>query len=240
MNPSHPAEQNLLTRLEGIECSGTFEAHVTVEAFDDAERERFRAVCRALEVKSVLIELPQGTTRSQPMTSSYHRGRLAEVVQEVARIARTVRAEGFPVTRIKLEAVVGNTGVPETDEEARRQPAGNYFEFHVKVDLPPGADLERLLDLCQRHQAHLSSNAFRQEADGCTQRFVTQRVYGVGRARALTCFDALLADLESAGYVLSNRLREYTIYDSNIRVDAGWIEAPAGVADAGPQPGIPG
>jgi hypothetical protein len=240
VNPSLSAEQDLLTRLQGLASSGTFEAHVTVEAFDSAERERFRGVCAALEVKSVLIELPEGTTRSQPMTSSYHHGDLAEVAQEVADIARTLRDEGFPITRIKLEAVVGNTGVPDTDEEARRFPAGNYFEFHVKVELPPGVDLQPLRALCRQHQAHLSSNAFKEDAGGRTQRFVTQRVYGVGRTRALACFDALLADLEAAGYPLSNRLREYTIYDSNIRVDAGWIDAPTGVGDPGPQPGIPG
>src|SRR5262249_34021304 len=98
VNPSLSAEQDLLTRLQGLASSGTFEAHVTVEAFGSAERERFRGVCAALGVKSVLIELPEGTTRSQPMTSSYHHGELAEVVREVAHIARTLREEGFPVT----------------------------------------------------------------------------------------------------------------------------------------------
>ena len=39
-------------------------------------------------------------------------------------------------------------------------------------------------------------------------------------------------DLQAAGYALSNRLREYTIFDSNVAVDAGWIDAPPGVGDA--------
>jgi hypothetical protein len=59
-----------------------------------------------------------------------------------------------------------------------------------------------------------------------TQRFLTLRVYRVGRGSALAHFDALLADLEKGGYTLSNRLREYAFFDSNIGIDAGWIDIP--------------
>jgi hypothetical protein len=128
---------------------------------------------------------------------------------------------------------VTNTGVPGSDEEAQAFPPGNYFEFHVKATLPPGADLEPLRELCRRHGAHLSSNALKREEDGRTQRFVTLRVYEAGRVRAEAVFDRLLQDLQASGYTLSNRLREYTIYDSNITIDAGWIDAPPGVGNAG-------
>jgi hypothetical protein len=223
----------MIDRLHGQAGSGTFEAHVTVEAANLAQRERFRAVCGELGVKCVLIELPQGITRSQPMTSAYHHGDLAAVVQEVAGLARTLAESGFPVARVKLEAVVTNAGVPVTDEEARRFPPGNYFEFHVKAALPPGADLASLRELCTKHGAHLSSNALKREEDGRTERFVTLRAYGVGRERAEAGFDLLLSDLQAVGHALSNRLREYTIYDSNITIDAGWIDAPPGVGNAG-------
>jgi hypothetical protein len=227
------SEQDLIERLRGFACRGTFEAHVTVQNLDGEARERFRAACAELGVKSVLIELPEGSTPSQPMTSSYHKGELADVVQEVARIARHLRAGGFEVTRLKLEALVGNRGVPRTDEEARTLPAGNYFEFHVKVTLPPGADLEPLRALCRACGAHLSRNAFQRDADGRSRRFATLRVYGVGAERAAERFEALLKRLQEAGYTLSNRLREYTIYDSNVAVDAGWIDAPPGAGAAG-------
>jgi len=229
MSAPQAREQDLIDRLRPLHSNGTFEAHVTVEALNPGEQERFRSVCASLGVKSVLIELPEGATRSQPMTSSYHRGSLQAVAGQVADIARSLRKQHFPVTRIKLEAVVGNTDVPETDEEAQTWPAGNYFEFHVKVSLPVDADLEPLRVLCRRHRAHLSSNAFQREGNQ-TQRFVTLRVYGGGRLRASQQFEFLLTDLERAGYSLSNRLREYTIYDSNQDIDAGWIDPP--VAEA--------
>src|SRR4051794_6115945 len=127
------SEQDLLDRLRAVDARGTYEAHVTVSAPDEPARARFRTTCAGLGVKSVLIELPTGSTRSQPMTSSYHKGDLQSVTREVAGIARALRQAGFELTRIKLEAVVGTCTVPETDEEARALPPGNYFEFHVKV-----------------------------------------------------------------------------------------------------------
>jgi len=232
MNAPAISEQQMIARLQGQPGSGTFEAHVTVQADDLAARERFRALCDELGVKCVLIELPAGQTRSQPMTSTYHRGELAEVVAEVAGLARALRQGGFAVVRLKLEAVVTNEGIPQDDDQAQGFPAGNYFEFHVKVTLTPGADLEPLRQLCKRHAAHLSSNALKREVDGRAERFVTLRVYGAGRHRAEQVFEGLMAELQSAGYALSNRLREYTIYDSNIAVDAGWIDPP-GVGNAG-------
>jgi hypothetical protein len=235
MNDQHLA-QDMIDRLRGQPGAGTFEAHVTVQAGDLAERERFRAACAELGVKCVLIELPQGQTRSQPMTSTYHRGPLAEVVAEVAGLAQAIGRRGFAVSRLKLEAVVTNDGVPASDEDARAFPAGNYFEFHVKALLPPGADPEPLGQLCHRHGAHLSSNALKREEDGRCERFVTQRIYGAGRATAEARFDVLFEALAAAGYTLSNKLREYTIYDSNVAVDAGWIDPPPGVGRAGGGP----
>src|SRR5262249_28743611 len=132
------------------------------------------------------------------------------VVQEVAGLAQALAERDFPVARIKLEAVITNVGVPRTDEEARTFPRGNYFEFHVKATLPAGADLASLRELCTKHGAHLSSNALKREEDGRTERFVTLRAYGVGRGHAEAGFEALLHDLQAAGYTLSNRLREYT------------------------------
>jgi hypothetical protein len=227
-----PPAQDLIDRLAGQAGRGTFEAHLTVDADDLGERERFRAACAALGLKCVLIELPDGVTRSQPMTASYHRGELAGVVAAVAALAGALAGRGFRVVRVKLEAVTTNEGVPATDEQARALHAGNYFEFHVKAALPGGADLAPLRALCRRHAAHLSRNALKAE-EGRTERFVTLRVYGVGGDRAGRAFDGLLGDLRSAGYALSNVQREYTLFDSNAAIDAGWIDAPAGVGSAG-------
>jgi hypothetical protein len=216
-------EHDMIEHLRGLNCRGTFEAHVTIAADDATTRERFRDLCAQLGAKCVLIELPEGVTRSQPMTATYHRGEVAAVAEEVAALSRTVRDAGFDVTRLKLEAVATNEGLPDTDEEAAAFPAENHFEFHVKALLGTDADLDVLRSLCARHDARLSSNALKMDTDGRRERFVTMRVYHAGRRSAFARFDALVNDLLAAGYTLGNRLREYTLYDSAVRLDAGWI-----------------
>ncbi len=110
-------EQQMLDELGHTPGHGTFEAHVTITA--GIELERFRETCTALGVKCIWIELPRGATLSQPMTSSYHRGKLSEVICEVADLASVIRRAGFAVSRVKLEAVTTNEGVPASDTAAR-------------------------------------------------------------------------------------------------------------------------
>lgn len=226
MTAPHP-EDAMLQALAGAAGHGTYEAHVTVAAGGTADRDRFRAACADLGVKAVLIELPDGEARSQPMTASFHRGDLADVAAEVAGVARRLRAAGFPVRRVKLEAVATNAGVPEADAEAAAAPPDRYFEFHVKLALPAGADLDRLRAVCDRFGARLSRNAFKTEADGRSERFATLRAYRVGRAAAFHRLDDLAEELTAAGYAVVNRQKEYSLFDSNARLDAGWIDGPA-------------
>src|SRR5262245_57911588 len=94
-------EDLMRERLAGRAGSGTCEAHVTVGSLDPAGLDRFGDLCGQLGVKCVVIELPEGATRSQPMTASYHRGELAAAVAEVAALAQGVRAAGFDVVRVK-------------------------------------------------------------------------------------------------------------------------------------------
>jgi hypothetical protein len=212
----------VLTRRD---YTGTFEAHITVKTTNLVARERFCLLCKTLGVKCVLIELPQGLTRSQPMTASYHHGTLTSVFCEVQVIAQKLMEAGFEVTRIKIEAMLGNCDVPVTDDEALELPVTNYFEFHVKVILSAIADIKVLQQYCCEHDAHLSANAFKQESDGQQQRFITMRLYNLGKYTAQSRFDLLLTGLKAKGFKFCQQQREYTVYDSNINLDAGWIES---------------
>jgi hypothetical protein len=183
-------------------------------------------VCARLGARPVLIELPSGTARSQLMTSRYHRGPVAVVVDETEALCAALAEAGLAVVRVKLEAVAGAEGVPETDAEAARLPADNYFEFHLKLLLSPDADLTALAASCARHDARLSRNAFKARRDGQNERFVTQRRYGVGRRSAFAGLEGLERDLAGAGFAVVARQREYAIFDSAVGLDAGWIDAP--------------
>jgi hypothetical protein len=228
MAASVTPEQALRAHLAGTSGRGTFESHITTEVTDPAQAQRFRQLCQDIGVKCVLIELPEGVVRSQPMTACYHHGDIAEVIQDLERLCSAVRAAGFPLTRVKLEAVATNEGVPDLDEEAAHLPPGRYFEFHVKLLLSPDDDLETLRTCCARHTARLSRNALKSDRHGGSERFVTLRRYGVGRQAAFAALEALESDLQAAGFTIAHRQREYTLFDSAERLDAGWLDPPSG------------
>lgn len=208
--------------LRGRSYGGVFEAHITVETKDAAELARFDEVCAGLGVKSIHIALPRGVTRFQPMTGSYHHGELSVVQGEVLGLARQLAGAGFRVTRAKIEATGANRDIPLSDEEAAEAPE-NYFEYHIKVRLPRDAEVAALTALAESHGAHLSRNARKIFADGTSERFVTLRVYDVGKRSADERFEALREALGGAGHSLSEPTREYTVYDSNTKVDDGWL-----------------
>jgi non-canonical purine NTP pyrophosphatase (RdgB/HAM1 family) len=209
--------------LRGRTAPGTFEAHITVAATHGLDA--FRAACSELGVKCISIELPEGETRAQPMTGSFHRGELLEVQHEVVALARELVRKGFAVTRTKIEAHGRLEWTPTTDEDASRGPSTSYFEFHVKLALPADLDIAPLVRRFKELGAHLSRNAHKAAgADGLAEYFVTVRAHRVGRITAEARFAAFCAEVERAGYAVRNRIREYTVFDTNVALDRGWID----------------
>lgn len=212
----------LADALRGRSFGGVFEAHVTVSIEGEEELARFDTLCRELAVKSIHIVLPRGETRFQPMTSSYHHGKLLAVQGEVFELARRIGGAGFEVTRAKIEATGSNREIPQSDADAEGFPH-NYFEFHVKTRIAASADVSELAQVVSAHGAHLSRNARKVFADGARQHFVTLRVYEAGRRHAEARFTELRDALRRAGFDWREPIREYTVYDSNVSVDKGWL-----------------
>ncbi len=205
------------------DVSGIFEVHVTVQG---DRVERFREMCEQLgKLKVIQIEL-KGSSEQQSarlqrqlMTASYHSAKSIADVQKIAfGFARAFVGEGFAVERVKIEAMCHSEGVPETSD----YPPNCYFEFHVKLLLEPG-QAAALLPLCARHNAHLSRNALKTVAQG-EHRFVTQRMHKVGRSEAVARFEACVAELIDEGYAVVSRQREFSVYDTNVNLDAEWLE----------------
>jgi len=203
---------------------GTFEAHITIKADNLDLKSKFSLLCQKIDLKCVFIELPKGVTRSQVMTASYHHGAFKDVLQQINQIAQYIVNADFEVTRIKIEAMVSNQDIPVLDIEAQKLPKTNYFEFHVKAILSADENLEVLRKYCLQHDAYLSKNAFKKLVDGTQERFITMRIYGLGYKSAQTHFDNLIAFLKYKGFKLSQQQREYTVYDSNLNLDAGWTD----------------
>lgn len=200
-----------------------FESHITIELNNKMALTKFQTLCQQLQVKCLLIELPIKVNNFQPMTSLYHKGSFEKVFNEVTSMAQRIMNNGFQVVRVKIEALITNFGIPITEEEAKKFPT-NYFEFHVLVELSSQEEMEKLKIICEKHQAHLSQNAFKKSLKGLNQHFVTMRLYETGKNTAKAQFAVLLNELRKEDFRLSNQLQEYIVYDNNILLDAGWIE----------------
>ncbi|MGN6367992.1 MAG: hypothetical protein ACTHN5_07005 [Phycisphaerae bacterium] len=205
----------------GMEFAGNFETHLTVEATDAEGVARLEGVARGLGLKCTHIVLARGACASQPMVTRHGKGTLASELRVAAGLAEGLGAAGFRVMRVKVEVDVANEGVPVTKEEARGH-VGRYFEHHVKLLLEAGADLGRLTEIARGCGGHVSRNALRARVDGGEERFVTQRCYGVTRAEAHRRLEALLAVM--AGYRVMEVEEEFVVYDSDVGLDAGWME----------------
>jgi non-canonical purine NTP pyrophosphatase (RdgB/HAM1 family) len=205
--------------LRGEPSPGVFETHVTVSSSaNDAE---FRDACGVLGVKCISIDLPAGDTRRQPMTGSFHRGSLLDAQREAIAIGQELVRRGFDVVRTKIEQHGRLENAPETDQDARRAPSNSYYEFHAKLVLPPDGDVDAISRQLAAVGGHLSANAANPPS---SERFVTLRAFGLGRANAEKRFQSLLAVIAELGLPIRNRVREYTVYDSNPNTDHGWIE----------------
>lgn len=199
------------------EAVGDFEFHITVSGDDAAG---LAAWAGERGVKFTHIVLARGETVSQPMLTVRGAGTAEAVLADAEAMAGELREVGFQVARVKVESSPFADGVPATAEQAVDD---KYFEHHLKLLLPPGADEAALADLVMPHGAHLSRNARRVRDDGRAERFVTQRCHRVGTDTAVADLDRLIATLHDAGHELVGVEREYVVHDSSPAVDAGWI-----------------
>ncbi|MEV6965100.1 nucleotidyl transferase AbiEii/AbiGii toxin family protein [Hamadaea sp. NPDC051192] len=205
--------------------ANAFEIHLTV-GYDLG---RAAAVAQRHGAKFAHIMLDRGGQQSQPMITISSTGTLKAQHKLVTRWHRILSKAELYVFRTKVEGAPWNDGVPDTDDEARREPAGRYFEHHVKL-LLPDASATRLIELTQLVEpfgARLSRNARRHRDDGRHERFVTQRCFGVGRSGAREQLDALLAALRTRSEEIVEVEAEYVFEDSRLAYDDGWLtEAP--------------
>jgi len=215
----------VITKDSLSESRNVYESHVTVECNGLEDLQRFNDVCKDIGIKAIQIQLSKGQYPTHLMTASWHKGSFEEVKEEVYGIGYVLQEKGCVPLRHKIEAMLTNIQVPKTDYDAQSRSREQYFEFHVKVSKEIDKDSDSLQQLCDRHDAHLSRSAANR-SENIEQRFVTVR-YRVGLDNAISLYDDLLLDLEKSGFVLSKKIKEYTVHDDNLQYDVGWAyEAP--------------
>lgn len=206
---------------------GYFEAHITLKNTEYLQNtSNFEKFCTDNSVKPIFIELERGDMPKQIMTSSLHKGNFDEIKEEVQNLAKKMEVENYEVIRLKIEAHPENTGIPATTNDILESQKENYFEAHYKILLPISTSnhsKKQLISLCQNYQAHLSKNAFKKRNDNFEERFVTKRIYKVGKKEAFQAFDELHQALEKESYQIDKKIVEYCVFDTNESVDDNWL-----------------
>ncbi len=217
---------------------GFFEAHITLNlSHHNTETPQkitdFQEICENLGVKPIYIELERGDTPTQVMTSSLHEGNFEKIKKEVENIAQMLQNNFFQISRMKIEAHPDNMGVPLQNTEILPTQTQNYFECHFKILLNKIFEeknektfekiFEKLKTICENNKAHLSKNAFKYQENGIEERFVTKRVYGLGKKEAYQSFEELENILIKNDFKIAKKIVEYCVFDDNELVDNNWL-----------------
>ena len=206
-----------------MEFSGEFETHITVRFTPSEDIVDLKAWAKAHGMKCLHILLDRGEAPSQPMLTHWGKGSLSQQKAIAESLCQDLTSAGFTVTRLKMEGSPENEDVPQSPMDAARHPLERHFEHHLKLLLTPAADISSLTDIAQQHHAHLSRNALRTRSDAYQERFVTQRCCGVGLPEARQQLEALVTALTIQGYRILEVEQEFVVYDTNLALDAGWL-----------------
>lgn len=214
-----------------MQFTGEFETHITVSLPYQECLPSLQQWAAGNDLKCTHIVLERGSTVSQPMLSYRGVGCLTDQIARANELRDRLVTLAFNPNRIKIEASPQNEGIPQSDEQAADHPPQRYFEHHVKLLMEAGQDLLELSLLAQRHGARLSRNALRIRDDAKQERFVTQRCHGVGWLTARQEFEFLRSALVNAGQQVVDSEAEFVVYDSNLELDAGWLDRSPGGLD---------
>ena len=207
--------------------AGVFETHLTVrlpgqlgEGDEGLARWGER---RGMKYAEILLD--RGATPRQPMLTYHGSGTLPAQLALARRQAGELRAGGFDVVRVKVEAAPWNEDVPRSATEASALMPGCYFEHHVKLALADDREVDAVRRIGTGHAGHVSRNARRGLDGGRHERFLTQRCRLVGRPEARRRLEALLGALAGAGHQVIEVEEEFVVHDDNPGLDHGWADA---------------
>lgn len=195
-----------------------FEVHITTNPIEESEILKFKKFCDLINAKPILIELPEGAVKQQPMISIVFKDiEQGTLKAKIKKLEASFIDHGYSVVRTKVEVPLAfmNEGAKEYPDYK-----GQYFEWHGKVEFE---DLNLLKNMLIRTpKAHLSANALKNQPN---RRFVTVRSYGT-KSIFQNQVRSIKYNITNAPFQLIKDEYEYCIYDSNKAIDNGWIDIP--------------
>ena len=137
---------------------------------------------------------------------------------DVARIRRALDDDNRGVVQTELKRV--SFDAEHVARSNRALGDGNLGGVQTELQRL-SFDADRLRAAAAPHGAHVSAN---DRKPG--QRFVTLRVYRATFAEAEAKLVALESAIADAGFAVTGTIREYTLADTRIELDAGWLDPP--------------
>jgi hypothetical protein len=215
---------NIPNKLMDNSNSYPFEVHITVKP-DNVER--FKDVCKELNIKPVLLDLQNHKTQTimkDLMTSSTYKNNFKEVWNHISIIVKKLEISKFEVLRVKVETIPSHPLAPQTSLD--KMPKDCYYESHIGILLSNDEDENKADFLSKSLRCHLSRNAFKKHQDGRQSiKMLTYRKYDGTSQEFINHVSNICNQLTEQSLHYEKVIHEFACYDSNDHHDQAWIQS---------------
>jgi NifU-like protein involved in Fe-S cluster formation len=207
-----------------MDIKGLFEIHITVnhkQGFIDLYN-----YVNTSKDKLKLVLACMDKSEQYMLTKWCANKTVNEAIDIANNLADNMKSKGLTVSRVKVESVISNEGVPQTSEDYRlaieqlSKHSTNkdiYSEFHYKI--LNNIEWKDLTTLAQKHGAAISVNLCGKEK----KVLLTLRCYD-GIVEACKVRDFLFKNLQIEGIHLSGEGQsEFSVYDTYPELDKDWL-----------------
>lgn len=198
------------------------ETHITIATASEKHVELARNYAINGQLKWTYIELDNGRFQSQPMITFWKPGSLDDQLSRAKEIRNDLLSIGVETVRVKVECEASNLSNIFKDNDSVKHHSG-YFECHLKIKLNHVAEVESLRKFVLDYDARLSSNARRHLSGRTSEWFVTQRAHNSSAEKAKNQNNKLVSALKGKNFVITESESEYVLFDSNLKLDKGWL-----------------
>ena len=204
-----------------------YEIHITVNAEDGIDIEKYRIDCKEIGVKPIILDLQDKSGEpimDDIMTSSKIYGTNSKAFDEMKRISNTLTEFGYNVIREKIEASYWHQKAPFKEDGDTEMPDGCYFECHLNI-LCTDERIRELGQITKIFDCHLSKNAFKVFPDGSFTIMMTYRSYDKMYEDFEDTLSAIKNLLTTNSFTIEKEVVEFSIYDTKTSHDNKWLLA---------------
>jgi len=183
----------------------------------------FKKACEEIGVKPIVLDLENGgkTVMKDAMTSSHHLGTNTSSYKTAKSIESYLIEKSFKVDRVKIETVPWHPAAPS--KLGDEMPKDCYFEAHIGCIITP-EEKPLLEHNTIKFGAHLSRNFFKQIDGGKFVNMLTLREYDLTYEQFEAKLEVVKAKLKEENIEFEKVITEFSIYDTKVSHDFGWIE----------------